>query len=119
MTRTARTALAWSAARALGPAACVSAFLGGCLATSDPGVDSRDPARRMEAMVDAAAARDRAAVPGLITRLDSQDAGERLVAIKSLERITGKTFGYDYAGPATERAAAIARWQAWSTDGKE
>lgn len=113
MTRAGRTVLGLAAVGALGP------VLWGCLAKSDTGVDSRDPARRMEAMVDAAAAKDRTAVPGLISRLDSQDAGERLVAIRSLERITGKTFGYDHAAPAPERTAAIERWQKWVADGKE
>jgi hypothetical protein len=64
-------------------------------------------------MVDAAAAKDRSAVPGLVERLDSQDGGERLLAITALERITGERLGYDHAGPAAERAAAVARWQRW------
>ena len=64
-------------------------------------------------MVDAAAARDRAAVPGLVERLESQDGGERLLAITALERITGERLGYDHAGPAGERSAAVDRWRAW------
>ena len=92
---------------------------GGCLATSETGVESRDPAKRLQAMVDAAARRDRSAVPGLVGRLDSQDPGERLVAITSLERITGKRMGYDHAGTPAEREAAVARWQKWLADGKE
>lgn len=86
----------------------------GCLPTSEPGLGSRDPAMRLSAMLDAAATGDRAAVPGLISRLDSQDGGERLLAITSLKRITGETHGYDHAGPPAERDEAVARWRAWA-----
>lgn len=90
----------------------VAGACGGCLGTSEPGVASRDPAKRVEAMVDAAATKDESAVPGLVARLDSQDPGERLVAINALKRITGETLGYDHAAPAAERDAAIERWRA-------
>jgi hypothetical protein len=72
---------------------------------------------RLNAMLDAAATGDRAAVPGLISRLDSQDGGERLLAITSLKRITGETHGYEHAGPPAERDAAVARWRAWAEGG--
>lgn len=67
-------------------------------------------------MIDAAATRDRRAIPGLIGRLDSQDGGERLLAITALRRITGETQGYDHAGPPAEREAAVSRWRAWEQD---
>lgn len=86
---------------------------GGCFATSEPGVLSHDPAQRRDAIVEAGAARDGLAVPDLIARLDSQDPGERLLAIRSLELITGETCGYDYAASVGERQRAILRWTDW------
>ncbi|XVJ58521.1 MAG: hypothetical protein HEQ23_03620 [Tepidisphaera sp.] len=95
---------------------CLLAGVGGCLATSEPGLSSRDPAERVDAMIDAAATRDRRAIPGLIERLDSQDGGERLLAITALKRITGETQGYEHAGPPAERDAAVARWRTWEQE---
>jgi hypothetical protein len=88
-------------------AGTVLAGASGCLPTSEPGLGSRDPAMRLNSMLDAAATGDKSAVPGLISRLDSQDGGERLLAINALRRITGETHGYDHAGPPAERDAAI------------
>lgn len=84
------------------------------------GFDSPEPAARMEAAVSAAAEGDTSAIPDLIELLDSDDPATRLVAIRSLERLTGQTLGYDYAGPEAERAAAVERWVEWEqrrTDG--
>lgn len=91
----------------------------GCLPTSEPGLSSRDPAMRLNSLLEAAATGDKSAVPGLISRLDSQDGGERLLAINALRRITGETHGYDHAGPPAERDAAIRRWREWSEGGGE
>jgi len=65
-------------------------------------------------MADAAASSDRSAVPGLIERLSSEDPGERLMAIRTLEWITGHTFGYDHAAGSRDREAAIERWTRWN-----
>jgi HEAT repeat protein len=86
----------------------------GCLPTSDPGLASRDPAMRIDAMATAAETKDRSAIPGLIQRLDSQDGGERLLAIVALERITGDRLGYDHEAPIAEREAGVERWRAWA-----
>lgn len=43
--------------------------------------------------------------------LASDDPAERLVAIGTLERLTGERLGYDPAGHPSARAAAIARWR--------
>jgi HEAT repeat protein len=94
--------------------AAAVAALGACLPTSEPGLGSRDPAMRLDAMATAAATKDKSAVPGLIQRLDSQDGGERLLAIEALERITGERHGYDHAGPAAEREAGVQRWRDWA-----
>jgi HEAT repeat protein len=87
--------------------------LAGCTSPAPEGFDSPEPGRRIEAAVDAAARKDPAAVPGLIELLDSDDVGARMVAIRSLERITGQTLGYDYAAPEAQRQAAVARWMEW------
>ncbi len=49
----------------------------------------------------------------LIVALDSDDSAERMLAITALNRLTGQTFGYDFAGSWTEREAAIGRWLEW------
>ncbi len=74
---------------------------------------SHDPIQRRIAIVEAGAARDQTAIRDLITRLDSQDPGERLLAITSLVRITNETCGYDYAATPAERRTAILRWTDW------
>ncbi|MEK6700680.1 MAG: hypothetical protein AABZ53_00310 [Planctomycetota bacterium] len=89
---------------------------GGCFASSERGVLSHDPAQRREAIVAAGASRDESAVVDLIARLDSQDPGERLLAIRSLEMITGETCGYDYAASPGERQSAILRWTDWAQE---
>lgn len=96
---------------------CAAAL--GCLGRSETGLGSRDPAERVRAMAEAAAASDDGAVPGLIERLSSEDAGERLLAIRALERITGDTRGFDHAGPAREREAAIGRWVRWWAESRQ
>jgi hypothetical protein len=80
------------------------------------GFDSPDPTARLTAIADAGERGDRAAVHELIRQLESTDPGARLLAIRSLQRITGETFGYDYAAPWWERAESVARWQAWARD---
>lgn len=97
--------------RALIPAC--SALAGGCFATSEPGLHSPDPAMRLEAVVEAAARHDQGAISALIPLLGSSDAAERLLAIDTLERLTGQRFGYDYAAPEYQRRLAIARWMEW------
>jgi hypothetical protein len=101
-----RVTLAWTA---LG----LSGLLGGCFATSEPGITSRDPAERIKALSAAAASGDRTAIPGLIQRLESLDPGERLLAYRALHRITGKSFGYDHSAPEDERREAVERWADW------
>jgi len=52
-------------------------------------------------------------LPLLIQKLADADDKHRARAFLVLRRITGKTFDYDPAGPATERAAAIDRFTEW------
>ncbi len=56
---------------------------------------------------------DRVVIPSLLRSLDDKDQVVRLAAFSELKKRTGQDFGYvPYAEPA-ERAAAVARWNAW------
>ncbi len=75
------------------------------------GFDSPEPAVRMDAIVDAARREDRTAVPRIVPFLLSDDPATRLLAIRTLERLTGQTLGYDYAAPEAERGEGAERWR--------
>lgn len=83
------------------------------------GFEDKDPAARLRAVRQAAQTEDRSAIRPLITRLDSDDPAERLLAIRTLERMTGETMGYDHAAPRHERDAAVRRWVRWYEAGVE
>jgi HEAT repeat protein len=85
---------------------------GGCVPIPK-GFDSPEPAARIEAAVEAADRGDRGAIPDLIALLESDDPATRLVAIRSLERLTGETLGYDHAAGEYEREEAVERWVEW------
>lgn len=89
-------------------------FVAGCSNPNDAvGFEENDPAARMRAIRQAAAAEDQGSIQPLILRLESDDPAERLLAIHTLERLTGQTLGYDHAAPRQERAAAVQRWAEW------
>ncbi|MBL9001652.1 MAG: hypothetical protein JNK25_11000 [Phycisphaerae bacterium] len=88
-----------------------AAATAGCGPAIHPSFDSPEPAARNAAIVRATAASDAASVPDLVRMLRSDDPATRLLAITSLRRMTGETFGYDYGAPPGERDAAIARWE--------
>lgn len=71
---------------------------------------------RLAAIAEAGQNKDNRAIPDLIEQLESTDPGARLLAIRSLERITGRTLGYDYAEPWWKRAEAVRRWRSWAKD---
>ena len=89
---------------------------GGCMPSTTRGFDSPDPTSRLAAISDAGARGDREAIPQLIEQLESSDPGARLLAIRSLERITGETLGYHHADPWWERAPAVRRWRRWAEE---
>ena len=91
----------------------VLATLPACLPSVPAGLTSPDPTRRVNAIVEIAAEDDTSEVPGLIVRLESLDALERLVAIRALEDLTGLTHGYNPYSSESERDAAIERWTDW------
>lgn len=78
---------------------------------------SNDPQERTLAVAQAARDPDGASVPQLIQMLQSSDAAERMLAITTLERITGETLGYEYSAPESARRAGVARWVAWQETG--
>lgn len=95
--------------------ACVLAALplGGCGPTIHPTFDSPEPAARNSAIVLATAANDENSVPDLVHMLESDDPATRLLAITSLQRLTGETLGYEYGASPFERAEAVNRWHQW------
>lgn len=77
------------------------------------GFDSPVPALRLRAISQAAATGDRTAIPDLISMLQSDDPAVRMLSIRTLERLTGTTLGYDYAAPQWQRDERIAAWVQW------
>jgi len=80
------------------------------------GFTSPDPNRRLDAIIEAARSDDPAAIRSLIVQLDSADAAARILAIRTLEDLTGETFGYDPYSGDIERGAAVDRWTRWERE---
>ena len=97
--------------------ALVIAAAAGCGPSMPRGFDSPEPAARMDAVVQAARTNDRSAVPKIVPLLESDDPATRLLAIRTLEQLTGQTLGYDYAAPEAERGAAVERWNRYAAGG--
>lgn len=91
-----------------------AAVASGCAGPSDAvGFDEQDPGARLRAVQDAATTKDGTKVDELIELLASDDPAERVLAIRTLERITGETKGYDHAETPQSRREAIERWAVW------
>ncbi|MDP1660856.1 MAG: hypothetical protein Q8L55_02980 [Phycisphaerales bacterium] len=89
-----------------------AAFHGGCARFDAPdSFTSIDPAGRMHAAGQAAAAGDETAVPALVEMLGSDDPAERLIAIAALESITGNRMGFDPSAAPSARRVAQERWR--------
>ncbi len=88
----------------------------GCVPSSPASLESEDPQARTRALVKASQQNDRSAIPDLIGLLASDDPAERMLAIRSLERMTGQTLGYDFAAEQWRRDEAIRKWVAWWKD---
>ncbi|MEM9560596.1 MAG: hypothetical protein AAF995_09840 [Planctomycetota bacterium] len=86
-----------------------SGGLGGCLKQQE-GLDSASPSKRLDAIVDASGEKDIESLQGLVSKLDSSEPAERMLAIRALERRTGTTVGYDHAAPDWQRREAVNRW---------
>jgi hypothetical protein len=87
--------------------------LAGCGPVVTPSFDSPEPAARNAAIVRAAETRDQGSVDELIAMLASDDPATRVLAIRTLERITGQTNDYDPHADELSRSAAVRRWHAW------
>ena len=79
--------------------------------------DSDDPIERSLAASKAASVRDAQSVPELVAMLESADPAQRMVAIASLERITGQRMDYDPSAPEWERQKAVRGWITWLRGG--
>lgn len=97
-------------------AAGFAGVLAGCFSTPE-GLDSPDPNARVRAIIEAASIESdsfgRPTAAGLVAQLESIDPAARMLAIRTLERHTGTTLGFDHAGGDVEQRAAIYRWRAW------
>lgn len=92
----------------------ISLGLAGCGGASPGrGFQSPTPAGQTRALTDPSLLDDRSTIPDRIRLLDSDDPLVRLLAIETLTRMTGQTFGYDYASSRIERDQAVARWVEW------
>src|SRR5690606_19024441 len=84
----------------------------GCRASRGPlRLDHPDPANRIMAIKQAAAAQDPAAIPQLIESLDHDDPAVRFYAIGALHKLTGQTLDYAYYADDLERAPMVERWR--------
>jgi hypothetical protein len=74
------------------------------------GFDSANPAAKMYAIEQAARANDRSAIGHIVEQLTSDDPAVRSLAIATLHRMTGETYGYRDYDPPAERQAAVDQW---------
>jgi hypothetical protein len=74
------------------------------------GFDSPNSAARLYAIEIAARNNDRRSIADLIQQLQSDDPAVRMLAIATLERITGETYGYRHFDEPDLRVQSIDRW---------
>lgn len=79
----------------------------GCGKALPIGFEEEAPDGRIHAIVEAARKGDRGSLGLLVEQLDSDDPAVRLFAIRTIERISGRRFGYDHAAGLAAREAAI------------
>jgi HEAT repeat protein len=84
----------------------------GC-ASAPADFNSPEPAARNAAIVRAAQTKDQTAIPDLVRMLESDDPTTRVLAIRTLERLTGQTLGYHPQADEQSRKKAVADWAAW------
>jgi len=107
-----RTLMLWPMTRpAAVRAVAVLLVAGGCTAPEPgPDFDAAIPASRIAALESALRSRDASKTPQIVEQLDSDDPAVRLLAISTLEILTGRTYGYHYDDPPSLRRKAITRW---------
>ena len=74
-------------------------------------LSSRYPPDRARGAVRVAKAGDLQAAHQLVNLLEDDDRAVRLYAIRSLEQLTGPTYGYRYYADDASRTAAVSRWR--------
>lgn len=87
----------------------------GCAPRGAISLDSSDPQARVQALTRVWSSPAESDIPALIEALGSADPAQRMMAIHTLERITGETLGYRHYDEAWRRREAIERWRAWWT----
>ncbi len=80
------------------------------------GFDESSPAARLRAIRQAGELGDKSAIPGLIGELESDDPAERFMAIRTLEKLTGQTLGYDHSASPDDRRESAGRWSKWYSE---
>ncbi|QOJ13501.1 MAG: HEAT repeat domain-containing protein [Planctomycetia bacterium] len=92
---------------------------GGCLPRgSTAKLNSPNARERAVAGVALASGGDRAAAHRLVPLLEDADSAVRMMAILSLERLTGETLGYRYFDTESRRAEAVERWRTALREGR-
>jgi len=94
------------------------AVLGGCGPARPPAdlaqrLQHEDPGVRAAAAIEAGQTGRADMSAFLVDRLDDSEETVRLVAILSLEKITGTQRGYRYFDPREQRLTAIQDWRSW------
>lgn len=98
---------------------CAPVSLAACAQTITPSYDSPEPGARNAAIVATAAAGRTQDVPNLVRMLESDDPTTRVLAIRTLERLTGTELGYNPHAEPYEREAAVARWVEYAKGASE
>ncbi len=76
-------------------------------------INSKDPTKRVKAIIESAKNKDERAIPLLIDRLEDEDEGVRISAIGALKELTGEDFGYNALAPIYKRKQAVEQWRRW------
>lgn len=78
--------------------------------------ESNDPQERTLALARIVSDDDRSRAVEVISLLESPDPVDRMLAIRTLERWTGNTNGYDHSAPEAQRAHAVEAWWTWAQE---
>ena len=81
-------------------------------------LQDESPAVRVRAAKEAAARKDRAALPHLVDRLDDSESDVRFFSFLALKAIvddaeTVAAMGWHYADPPAQRQEGVRRWRRW------
>jgi len=85
----------------------------GCAGPVDVSPDSVNPQGRTIALARISESPTEQDIPVLIESLTSADPAQRMLAIRTLERMTGETLDYRHYDPEWIRRDAVARWRDW------